>query len=79
MKIAHGGHQYTIIKNGKQRGKQVYAIRDLKNKYIKQSNDIEKLKLYLFQKVLKKEISFNDLSKSLKQDYMSFKSSINDN
>ena len=79
MKIAHGGHKYTIIKNGKRNKKQNYAIRDLNNKYIKQSNDINKLKLYLFKKVSKKEISFNDLSKSLKQDYMNFQNSINGN
>lgn len=79
MKIAHGGHKYTIIKNGTQNNKQVYAIRDLNNKYIKQSNNINKLKEYLFKKVLKKEISFNDLSKSLKQEYLSFYHSINNN
>lgn len=71
-----GSEELRIIKYGFKNGKQIYAIKH-NTKIIKRSFDKKKLKKEL--KKIKKEISFNDLSKSLKQDYMNFQNSINDN
>ena len=73
MKIAHGGHKYTIIKNGKENNKQKYAIRNTNNKYIKQSNNLDKLKIFLFNKVKEKEIDLDDLDTLLQREYILFK------
>ena len=73
MKIAHGGHKYTIIKNGKRNNKQNYAIRNTNNKYIKQSNNLDKLKIFLFNKVKEKEIDLDDLDTLLQREYILFK------
>ena len=73
MKITHGGHKYTIIKNGKRNNKQNYAIRNTNNKYIKQSNNLDKLKIFLFNKVKEKEIDLEDVDTLLQREYILFK------